>query len=530
MRIWRRSILAINLLVCVSLQLQVQCVELDLGLKNGTASCDEEELNIKRSDFPSDFAFGVATAAGQIEGAANEGGRGPSIWDIFLQEYPDRILDHTNNLIAIDHYYRYKDDLKLIKDLGVDWYRFSISWTRILPKGSLSGGVNQEGIDHYNDLINELVKYGITPFVTLLHFDPPQALENKYGGHLNRLFIDDFKDYAELCFKLFGDRVKHWLTINEPFIFSVFGYDNGETAPGRCSIGYLKCKEGNSSTEPYIVTHNILLAHSVVVKLYRDTFQGEQGGEIGIGTLGVFAEPYSESQEDIAAARRLMDFGLGWIMEPLVFGDYPKIMRELAKERLPYFTQQEKDLIKGSFDFIGVSYYSATYVKSVPPNPNEPPHFVADVLAVQLMEKDGIPMGPPSEGSQFKYTYPVGIEKLLNFMKDNYDNPKIYIAENGISEANKKNVTLEEALFDPHRINNTLSHLYRIHNAIKNGVNVKGYMYWTPFDDFEWTQGYIARFGLYYTDYNNNFKRIPKLSAKWYRNFLKGSNSQSYSI
>ncbi|KAF7833963.1 beta-glucosidase 24-like [Senna tora] len=481
-----------------------QCIELDLGLKNGTASCDEEELNIKRSDFPSDFAFGVATAAGQIEGAANEGGRGPSIWDNFTQEYPGFWTTLTISM-----------ELIIIKPI---------------QEGSLSGGLNQEGIDHYNDLINELIKNGITPFVTLLHFDSPQALQDKYGGALNRLFVDDFKNYAELCFKLYGDRVKYWLTINEPFIVAEFGYDIGQSAPGRCSNRYLKCKEGNSSTEPYIVTHNHLLAHSVVVKLYRDKFQGKQRGEIGIGTLGIFAEPYSESQEDIAAARRYVDFCLGWIMEPLVFGDYPKIMRDLVKERLPYFTQQEKNLIKGSFDFIGFNYYTARYVKSVPPNTDQPPHFLTDALAEELVEKDGIPIGPPAEGSPYLNSYPVGLEKLLNFMKDNYNSPKIYIAENGISEANKENVKLEEALFDPHRIDSILSHLYRIHNAIKNIVNVKSYMYWTPFDDFEWQQGYVPRFGLYYTDYNNNFKRIPKLSAKWYRNFLKGSNSQSYSI
>ncbi|KAF7833961.1 beta-glucosidase 12 isoform X2 [Senna tora] len=397
--IWR-SILGIGFL----LQLQVQCVELDLGSIN-------EELNIRKSDFPSDFVFGASTSA--IEGAANEGGKGPSIWDYFLQKNPDSTPDHSINNPSIEHYKRYKEDVKLIKDLGVDWYRFSIPWTRILPKGSLSGGVNQEGIDHYNNLINELIK---------------------------------------------NDRVKHWTTINEPFTVAVYGLDLGEAAPGRCSIGPYKCEEGNSSTEPYIVTHNFILAHASVVKLYRDKFQGKQGGEIGMCNIGIFSEPYSDSQEDKAAARRIMDFGLGWIMEPLVFGDYPKIMRELAKERLPYFTQQEKNLIKGSFDFIGINYYSASYAKSVPPNPNEPPHFITDVLAVQ---------------------------------------PRI-------PELDTQNVKLEEILFDSHRIHYILQHLYRINNAIKNGAKVKGYMYWAAFDGFEFQNGYLQRFGFYYIDYNNN--------------------------
>ncbi|KAF7833955.1 beta-glucosidase 24-like [Senna tora] len=492
------------------------------------AISSEQELNIKRSDFPSDFVFGVATSAAQIEGAANEGGKGQSIWDYYIQNFPDRIQDHSSNIHALDHYKRYKEDVKLIKDLGVDCYRFSISWTRILPKGSLNGGVNQEGIDFYNDLINELIENGITPFVTLHHFDTPQVLQEKYGGPLNYSFVDDFKDYAELCFKLYGDRVKHWITINEPFIIAAIGHGIGLAAPGRSSFR----DEGDSSTEPYIVTHNLLLAHAAAVKLYRDHFQEKQEGEIGICLVGIFAEPYSESEEDKAAARRDIDFGLGWCMEPLVFGDYPKSMRDLVKQRLPCFTQEEKNLIKGSFDFIGINYYTARYAKSVSPNSNAPPHYMTDSLTCSFFfffhfaaEKDGILIGAHSEGSSFIYSYPVGLEKLLNFMKDEYNSPKIYISENGITEANKENVDLEEALLDTHRIDSICKHLYRIHNAIKNGVKVKGYMYWSMFDDFEWEEGYVPRFGLYYIDFTNNLNRIPKLSVDWYRSFIKGSNS-----
>ncbi|KAF7833956.1 beta-glucosidase 24-like [Senna tora] len=417
MTIWRR-ILVIGLIVCMMLELQVQCVEFDVGLLNN-AMASSEELNIRRSDFPSDFVFGVGTSAAQIEGATNEGGKGPSIWDYFIRKFPG---------------------------------------------GSLSGGVNQEGIDHYNSLINELIKNGITPFVTLLHFDTPQALQDKYGGPLSHLFIDDFKDYVELCFKLYGDRVKHWFTINEPYIVASRGHDLGTVAPGRCSIG---CDKGNSSIEPYIVTHNFLLAHAAAVKLYRDKFQEKQGGEIGLSLVGIYSKAYSESQEDKAAAKRAMDFGVGWFMEPLVFGDYPKSMKDLVKGRLPCFTQQEKILMKGSFDFIGINYYTARYVQSVPPTPNAPPHYMTDSLALEQTEKDGIPIGPPAGGSSFIYTYPKGLEELLDFMKEEYDNPKIYISENGITEANKKNIKLEEALFDPHRIDSILRHLYRIHNAIK---------------------------------------------------------------
>ncbi|RXH96042.1 hypothetical protein DVH24_008542 [Malus domestica] len=218
-----------------------------------------EELKIKRSDFPSDFMFGAATSAAQSEGSAKEGGRGPSGWD---------------------HRMETLQDIKLIKDAGLNSYRFSISWSRILPKGSVSGGINQEGIDYYNSLIDELIKNGITPFVTIYHFDMPLALEEKYGGLLNRSFVNDFRDYSELLFKTFGDRVKRWFTINEPNILlnmEVFTSIN----PLCIRVSCVKCFEtvgpckfgGNSSTEPYLAAHNIILAHATVVKLYREKYQ-----------------------------------------------------------------------------------------------------------------------------------------------------------------------------------------------------------------------------------------------------------------
>ncbi|KAJ7956080.1 putative Beta-glucosidase [Quillaja saponaria] len=498
------------------------CVDFDLEaeLPNITTA---KELKIKKSDFPIDFAFGVATAAAQIEGAANEGGRGPSIWDNFVQRFPEKISDHNRFSSSIDHYKRYNEDVKDIKNLGVDYYRFSISWTRIFPKGSLGGGVNQEGIDHYNSLINELIKDGIKPFVTLFHFDSPQVLEEKYGGPLNRSFVHDFKDYSELCFRTFGDRVKNWVTINEPFIIAAMGYDLGVAAPGRCSKPFSTCPEGNSATEPYIVAHNLLLAHATVVNLYREKFKGKQGGEIGISHVGQYVEPFSESPKDKAAATRALDFSLGWFVEPLVHGDYPAIMKDLVKDRLPSFTKEEKKFVKGSFDFIGINYYTTRYGQDIPENPNAPVHYFGDSLTNITYEKDGVPIGPQAEGSGFLYIYPQGLEKLLKFMKRKYKSPKIYISENGITEKKVENRKLEDALKDPHRVNNILRHLYYIHKAIKNGVNVKGYIYWTLFDDFEWAEGFTPRFGLYYVDYKDNLKRIPKLSAKWFHSFLRGA-------
>uniref|UniRef100_A0A2N9HWS4 Beta-glucosidase n=1 Tax=Fagus sylvatica TaxID=28930 RepID=A0A2N9HWS4_FAGSY len=334
--------------------------------------------------------------------------------------------------------------------------------------------------------------------------------------------IDDFKDYSEICFKTFGDRVNNWITINEPFIIAVFGYELGLAAPGRCSLPGPPgpCPAGNSSTEPYIVSHNLLLAHATAVRLYKKKFQEIQGGQIGISLVGQYFEPYSASSEDKAAVERALDFNIGWYMEPLVYGDYPSSMRCLVKDRLPTFTKEEKNLVKGSFDFIGINYYTSRYAKSLPADSHAPHEYSNDYLANITAWKNGVPIGPKAAGNSYIHIYPKGLQKLLQFMKLKYQSPKIYITENGIPEKRNDNLTLKEALEDPHRINNILRHLYVIHNAMSNGVNVRGYFYWTLFDDFEWGDGYNMRYGLYYIDFKDNFKRIPKHSALWFRDFL----------
>ncbi|KAI5390775.1 variant 5, Beta-glucosidase 12, partial [Lathyrus oleraceus] len=241
-----------------------------------------EVSDFNRSSFPKGFVFGTASSAYQYEGAAFEGGKGPSIWDNFTHKYPEKIRDRSNGAafeggkgpsiwdnfthkypekirdrsngdVAVDSYHKYKEDIELIKDLNMDAYRFSISWSRVLPKGKLSGGVNPEGIKYYNNLINELLAKGLQPYVTLFHWDVPHALEDEYGGFLRRRIVDDFRDYAELCFKEFGDRVKHWITINEPWSVSMNAYAFGKFAPGRCSDWLnLNCTGGDSGTEPYL--------------------------------------------------------------------------------------------------------------------------------------------------------------------------------------------------------------------------------------------------------------------------------------
>ncbi|XP_004305923.1 PREDICTED: beta-glucosidase 29-like [Fragaria vesca subsp. vesca] len=221
-----------------------------------TTTTTTETAEVTRADFPADFKFGCATSAFQTEGSGTEGGRGPATWDSYIQ---DATVDGTE--IAVDSYNRYKDDVQLLKNMGVDTYRFSMSWSRLLPDGTIDGGINQEGIDFYNNFIDELIANGITPFVTLFHFDLPTALNTKYNGFLSIDIVEDFKAYADLCFKTFGDRVKYWATINEPQVWGQYGFTN-------------TAADANAATDPYVSSHNVILAHATAAKLYKNTYQG----------------------------------------------------------------------------------------------------------------------------------------------------------------------------------------------------------------------------------------------------------------
>ncbi|XP_047067450.1 beta-glucosidase 12-like isoform X1 [Lolium rigidum] len=493
--------------------------------------------SVSRRSFPKGFLFGTASSSYQYEGGAMEGGRGPSIWDNFTHQYPDKVADRSNGDVAVDSYHLYKEDVRLMKDMGVDAYRFSISWTRILPDGTLRGGVNKEGIKYYNNLINELLSKGLQPFVTLFHWDSPQALEDEYEGFLNPNIINDYKDYAEVCFREFGDRVKHWITFNEPWSFSVASYAMGIFAPGRCSSWELgKCSVGDSGTEPYIVGHHQLLAHAAAVRLYKQKYQDAQKGKVGITLVSNWYVPFSRSKSDNAAARRAIDFMLGWFMDPLTRGVYPHSMRKLVGNRLPRFTKEQSKLVKGAFDFIGINYYTANYADSLPPSNGLKTSYNTDAQANLTGVRNGVPIGPQS-GTPWIYVYPQGFRDLLLYVKDNYGNPTVYITENGVGETNNKSLTIQEALDDYGRIDYYHKHLLALQSAIrsirapptvyrvsyKDGANVKGYFAWSLLDNFEWASGYTVRFGLHFVDYidGQKRKRYPKKSARWFKKFLK---------
>ncbi|XP_057456249.1 cyanogenic beta-glucosidase-like [Lotus japonicus] len=477
--------------------------------------------SFNRNSFPPGFIFGAGSSSYQFEGGAMDGGRGPSIWDTFTHKYPEKIEDRSNGDVAIDTYHNYKEDVKMMKDMNLDSYRFSISWSRILPKGKLSGGINQEGINYYNNFINELLANGLEPFVTLFHWDLPQALEDEYGGFLSPLIVKDFRDYVELCFKEFGDRVKLWVTLNEPWGYSQNGYAVGRFAPGRCSAWMnTNCTGGDSSIEPYLVSHYQLLAHAAAVRVYKTKYQASQKGFIGITLVSHWYLPLSDTRYDQKAAERAMDFMYGWFMDPLTSGEYPKSMRLLVGARLPKFTAEQARLLKGSYDFIGLNYYTSLYATDAPQLRNAKPSYVTDSLVNPAFERDGKPIGI-KVASDWLYVYPRGIEDLLLYTKEKYNNPLIYITENGINEYDDPTLSVEESLMDIFRIDYHYRHLFYLRCAIRNGVNVKGYYIWSLFDNFEWSSGYTARFGMTFVDYKNGLKRYEKLSALWFKDFLK---------
>ncbi|KAL0903737.1 hypothetical protein M5K25_028135 [Dendrobium thyrsiflorum] len=377
------------------------------------AAANADAGEVSRNDFPAGFVFGVATSAYQVEGATNEDGKGDNIWDVFSRT-KGNIKDGSNGEIAVDQYHRYKEDVELVAQLGFGAYRFSISWSRIFPDG-FGNKVNEKGIAYYNHLIDYLLKKGIQPYATLYHWDLPYAIHEFVGGWLSEkvvcllvfpggclppglpvafpmqppgflccsvtfpywllvpyavlwhfpsvlvlavayfsiFFGEYFALYAEVCFARFGDRVKHWMTINEPLQTAVNGYSSGIFAPGR---------RDNPYKEPYIAAHYQILAHAAAVDVYRKKFKATQGGEIGLVVDCEWAEAFSDKEQDKIAVERRLDFQLGWFLDPIFYGDYPAVMRERLGDHLPQFTQREKKLLQNAIDFVGLNHYTSRLI------------------------------------------------------------------------------------------------------------------------------------------------------------------------
>ncbi|XP_062550641.1 myrosinase 1-like [Armigeres subalbatus] len=471
------------------------CLVLAVGLANG------------QRKFPDDFLFGVGTSAYQIEGAWDEDGKGESIWDHLVHNHPEKIADQTNGDVACNSYHLWQRDVEMISDLGVDIYRFSFAWSRIMPTG-ISNEINQKGVDYYNNLINALLEKNITPFVVLYHWDLPQRLQ-EMGGWTNREVIAHFKEYARFAFKTFGDRVKSWTTFNEPLQTCRQSYEWDAMAPGYDFPGI----------PSYLCTHNVLLSHAEAVEVYRQEFQSTQGGMIGITIDASWSEPNTNSTDDLEASDINMRFFLGWYANPIFSaeGNYPQVMIDrvgnnsvaqgFTKSRLPVFTQDEINKLKGSADFFGYNTYTTARVYKIDDTNSvgfPEPSFDHDRGIIEYQDPEW-----PETGSNWFRVYPQGIYKALKWINKEYNNPLVYVTENGYSDLGGTR--------DEGRVNYFKDYMSAVLDAIEEGCNVKGYVAWSLMDNFEWRAGLSERFGLYFVDYNHpNLTRVQKSSARFY--------------
>ncbi|KAG2006778.1 beta-glucosidase [Coprinopsis cinerea AmutBmut pab1-1] len=467
--------------------------------------------------LPKDFIWGFATAAFQIEGSADVDGRGKSIWDDFAK-LPGKTLDGKNGDVATDSYRLWKEDIALLAEYGVRSYRFSISWSRIIPLGGRNDPINPKGIEFYSNFIDELLKHNIIPFVTLFHWDLPQGLQDRYKGWLNKDEVSkDFERYARVCFENFGDRVKHWLTINEPWCCAILGHGRGVFAPGRSSDRE-RNPEGDSSTEPWIAGHSIIYAHALAVKAYREDFKPTQKGEIGITLNGDWAMPYDDNPENVAAAQHALDFAIGWYADPVYLGYYPPYMREVLGDRMPDFTEEEWKVVKGSSDFYGMNTYTTNLCRAGGDDEFQ------GLVDYTFTRPDGTQLGTQAQSSWLQ-DYPDGFRALLNYLYKKYKLP-IYVTENGFSVKGESDMTIEEACKDKDRVHYFQGTTKALLDAINiDGVDIRSYFPWSFLDNFEWADGYTTRFGVTYVDYDTQ-KRYPKDSAKFLVQWFKDHEHQ----
>ncbi|KAL4979008.1 glycoside hydrolase superfamily [Aspergillus desertorum] len=360
--------------------------------------------------LPSTFCWGTATAAYQIEGSPHADGKGPSIWDTFSHLTPSR-TNNENGDTACDHYNRVADDLDLMASYGVDVYRFSIAWTRIIPLGGRNDPVKEAGIAFYNRILDGLAARNIEPVVTLYHWDVPAALYERYGAFLDTAeFVADFKNYARVCFEVFGGRVKKWITFNEPYIIAIFGHHSGVLAPGRSTE-----TGGDSSTEPWVVEHTLILAHAATVEMYTRDYATIQDGEISIVLNGHWYEPWDASNPaDRAAAQGRLEFYIAWFADPIFLGtDYPPAMRAQLGDRLPQFTQHELAKLRAlssCHTFYWMNHYSTKFARALPGSP--PLEDCTGHVEELSTNKEGKAIGPVS-GMPWLRVAPQGFRKLL---------------------------------------------------------------------------------------------------------------------
>ena len=428
---------------------------------------------LTRADFPRGFQFGVATSSYQIEGATREGGRGDSIWDTFCRE-PGRISDGSSGDVACDHYHRWPQDLDLIGSLGVDAYRFSVAWPRIQPIGS--GAINAAGLDFYERLVDGMLARGLKPYATLYHWDLPQKLQD-LGGWDNRDTAHRFAEYARVVAERLGHRVGSYATLNEPWCSSILSYQIGEHAPG------LRDRRAALSA-----AHHLLLGHGLAMNAMREVVpQSELGIVLNLNPT----YPASASAADRAAARQEDGRFNRWFLEPLLCGEYPADIWENYGADVPRVQAGDLETIRQPLDFMGVNYYSRSFVSA---------------------DHSQKPAGASYTEMGWE-VYPQGLTDLLVRLNTDYSMPPVFITENGAAYPDAPS---GESVHDPARVNYFASHLEAVRQATEQGVDVRGYFAWSLLDNFEWAHGYSKRFGLVYVDYGDQ-QRTLKDSARWYQ-------------
>jgi len=445
--------------------------------------------------FPKGFVWGAATSAYQVEGAWDEDGKGESIWDNFTHK-PGNIVNDATGDIACNHYYRYKEDIQILKEMGVMNYRFSISWSRIFPNGV--GKPNKKGLEFYKNLVKELLAANIQPTVTLYHWDLPQKLQEK-GGWVDEKTVDAFVSFATFMFKELGNKIPIWITHNEPSASAYSGYAFGNIPPG--------IKDMKTALQ---VAHNLLLSHGKAVQIYRKLgFKGK----IGIALSVHAVRPNSNSKEDKSAAQKQDEFKNRWFIDPLLKGVYPKMLFDFFKERgkIPKIKKGDMEIINTPIDFLGLNYYYRMVLKSE--------------QRAEKMCKNELCIEPVKViGSEYTTTgqerYPHGLHHLLLMLKKNCGDIPIYITENGA--AFEDFLTKDKKVHDIKRINYLKEHFREAWLALRDGVNLKGYFVWSQMDNFEWELGYSKRYGLIHVDFET-LERTWKDSSYFYKDVIKNN-------
>ncbi|MGZ3502804.1 MAG: GH1 family beta-glucosidase [Gemmatimonadaceae bacterium] len=439
--------------------------------------------------FPTDFIWGTATSAYQIEGSPTADGAGRSIWHRFSHTPGNTWLDQTGD-VACDHYRRYKDDVTIMAELGTNAYRFSIAWARIYPQGT--GTVNKKGIDFYSRLVDELLARGINPNATLYHWDLPEALDDR-GGWLNRDVADWFAEYATTMFDALGDRVKMWSTLNEPWVVTDGGYLSGVLAPGHSNL-----------FEAPIAAHNLLRSHGRAVERFR-VANAAKNGKIGITVNLEPKYPASDSPEDLAAVRRADAYMNRQYLDPVFLGRYPDEMREIFGEAWPNWSAEDMRLIKQPIDFVGVNYYTRKVERYHP-----------DLLPLRTKH---VPQLDHTQTETHWEVFPEALTKVLLWVTERYGKPAIYITENGAAFYDPPH-TIDGKVEDPLRVEYYRQHLRATHDAMQKGANVRGYYAWSLLDNFEWAHGYSKRFGIVHVDYSTQ-ERTIKSSGRYYAEVIR---------